>query len=332
MTGRSNTAVVLAAHAEGTVTEADFRIVEADIRRPGEGEVLVESRTLSLDPYMRGRMTADKNYAAGVELGSVMIGEAVGTVVESRHAALAPGDMVIGMLGWQRYATLDGAQLHKLDGDNVPASAYLGVLGLPGVTAWYGLNEIGRPQPGETVVVSAASGAVGSVVGQLATLAGCRAVGIAGGPAKCAYVKDELGFAECVDYKSEAFADALHAATPAGVDVYFDNVGGEVLDAVLGRLNPFARIPLCGLISGFGVPLTLHNARSLLVNRARLQGLIVTDRMDLWPVAVEELMQHLLAGKLRYRESVAEGLENAPRAFIGLLAGQNFGKQLVRVS
>ncbi len=329
----TNLQVVLASRPTGWVEEANFRFVEAPIATPGEGEVLVRVDWLSLDPYMRGRMNEGKSYAARVELGEVMVGSAVGTVTASRHPRLAAGDKVVGMLGWQRWAVADGKGLMKLPDPRLPETAWLGAAGAPGITAWMGLAEIGTPKAGETVVVSAASGAVGSVVGQLAKIAGCRAVGIAGGAAKCDYVVRELGFDACIDYKAGPIDAALKSAAPAGVDVYFDNVGGEILDAVLRRVNNGARIPLCGLISGYnGADIPIHNVFALLVNRVRLQGFIVSDRMDLWPGAMQELAGHIAAGRIKYRESIAEGLQAAPRAFIGMLKGENFGKQLVKVS
>jgi hypothetical protein len=262
-----------------------------------------------------------------------MVGGTVGTVVASRHPKFAAGDRVLGMQGWQRFAISDGNGLMKLPDPRLPETAWLGAAGMPGITAWMGLGQIGTPKGGETVVVSAASGAVGSVAGQLAKIAGCRAVGIAGGAAKCDYVVKELGFDACIDYKAGPIDAALKAAAPSGVDVYFDNVGGEILDAVLRRANVGARIPLCGLISGYdGQDIALRNVFSLLVNRVRLQGFIVSDRMDLWPGAMKELAAHLAAGRIKYRETVAPGLESAPSAFIGMLKGENFGKQLVRVS
>jgi NADPH-dependent curcumin reductase len=240
---------------------------------------------------------------------------------------------VAGMSGWQQYAVCDGTGLRKIDTSVVPASAHLGCVGMPGVTAWYGLNEIGRPHPGETVVVSAAAGAVGSVVGQLARFAGCRAVGIAGGPAKCEHVVRELGFDACIDYRSESFREDLKRATPQGIDVVFENVGGKVFDAALARMNAFGRVAVCGLIAGYnGQDLAIANVRSVLVNRLLVQGFIVSEHLDLWPKALAELASHVAAGKIRYRETVAVGIENAPRAFIGMLKGANLGKQLVKVS
>ncbi len=328
-----NLQVVLASRPAGAAGETNFQLVESAVPVPGDGEILVRVDWLSLDPYMRGRMNEGKSYAARVELGEVMVGGAVGTVVASRHGKFAEGDKVLGTLGWQRFAVSDGKGLVKLPDPRLPETVWLGAAGMPGITAWMGLGQIGAPRPGETVVVSAASGAVGSVAGQLAKIAGCRAVGIAGGTAKCGYVVNELGFDACVDYKAGRLDAALKAAAPDGVDVYFDNVGGEILDAVLRRVNAGARIPLCGLISGYdGGEIAIRNVYSLLVNRVRLQGFIVTDRMDLWPGAMQELAGHVAAGRIRYRETVAQGLEAAPRAFLGMLRGENFGKQLVKVS
>jgi NADPH-dependent curcumin reductase CurA len=278
-------------------------------------------------------MDAVKSYAKCVELGEVMTGGTVGEVVASRHPKFAVGDFVTGALGWQEYAVSDANAIRKVDPKQAPLSYHLGVLGMPGVTAWMGLLDIAQPKPGETVVVSAASGAVGSVVGQLARLKGCRAVGIAGGPRKCEYVAGELGFDACVDYKRGGLHDDLEAAVPAGIDVYFDNVGGETLDAVLRLMNPFSRITICGLISQYSAAeqYGVKNLRSVLVNRIRMQGFIVSDRMQLWPQALAELGEHVAAGRIKYRETVATGLENAPRAFIGMLRGDNLGKQLVRL-
>lgn len=328
-----NLQVILASRPAARAEESNFRLVESAVPAPGEGEVLVRVEWLSLDPYMRGRMNEGKSYAARVELGEVMVGGAVGSVVASRHPKFAPGEKVLGTLGWQRYALSDGKGLVKLPDPRLPETVWLGAAGMPGITAWMGLTQIASPRPGETVVVSAASGAVGSVAGQLARIAGCRAVGIAGGAAKCDYVTRELGLDACIDYKAGPVDAALKAAAPGGVDVYFDNVGGEILDAVLRRVNTGARIPLCGLISGYdGGEIAIRNVYSLLVNRVRLQGFIVTDRMDLWPGAMKELAGHVAAGRIKYRESVAQGLEAAPRAFLGMLRGENFGKQLVKVT
>jgi hypothetical protein len=262
-----------------------------------------------------------------------MIGGTVSEVVESMHDGFAVGDKVLGMFGWQDYAISDGVGVRKVDDALVPLTAYLGVAGMPGVTAWYGLNKIIAPKAGQTVVVSAASGAVGSVVGQLAKLAGCRAVGIAGGSEKCRYVVDELGFDACVDYKAGNLYRDLKAATPDGVDGYFENVGGEVLDATLARMNPFGRIALCGMIAGYdGQPAPLKQPSILLTMRLLVQGFIVTEHLDVWPEALAELIKLVAQQKLRYRESIAQGLESAPGALMGLLQGKNFGKQLVKLA
>jgi NADPH-dependent curcumin reductase CurA len=278
-------------------------------------------------------MDNEKSYAAKAEIGKVMVGTAVGEVIESRHEKFKVGDFVETRTGWQEYGVSNGGGVRKIDPQYVPLSAYLGAVGMPGVTAWIGLNEHGRPKAGETVVVSAASGAVGSAAGQLAKLKGCRVVGIAGGHAKCAYVINDLGFDACIDYKSGELSASLAIACPKGIDVYFDNVGGPTLDAVLNYMNAFSRIALCGQISGYNDPgaLAVRNMRSFLVNRIALRGFICSDHMDLWRPALKELGELVHTGKLKYRESIAVGLDNAPRAFIGLLNGKNFGKQLVKL-
>jgi NADPH-dependent curcumin reductase CurA len=277
-------------------------------------------------------MEETKSYAPPQPIGEVMIGGTVAEVIESKNARFHAGDFVVGMAGWQQYQVTDGAGLRKIDVALLPPSAYLGSVGMPGVTAWYGLTQIGRPQNGETVLVSAAAGAVGSVVGQLAKLRGCRAVGIAGGKAKCELATGEYGFDACIDYKADSFKADFRAATPQGVDVLFENVGGAVFDAALGRMNAFGRVALCGLIAGYnGEPIALQNVRSILTNRLLVQGFIVSEHMELWPQALAELVPHVAAKRIRYRETVAQGIESAPRAFIGLLGGQNVGKQLVKL-
>jgi NADPH-dependent curcumin reductase CurA len=317
----------------------NFRLVEAPVPAVAEGQVLVRNHFLSLDPYMRGRMNDAKSYAQPQPLNAVMQGGTVGEVVESKHAGYQPGDKVVGFGGWQQYCLVEGGapgMLRKVDTTHIPLSAYLGAVGMPGVTAWYGLMQICQPKPGETVVVSAASGAVGSAVGQLAKVKGCRAVGIAGGADKCRYVVEELGFDACVDYKAHADPKALYQAimdaTPDGVDGCFENVGGPVFDAVLARMNAFGRIALCGMISGYdGEPIPLKQPQLLLTNRLTLRGFIVSEHMDLWPQALKELGTLVATGKLKYRETVANGIESAPEAFLGLLKGKNFGKQLVKL-
>jgi NADPH-dependent curcumin reductase CurA len=328
-----NRQIVLARRPLAAVEESNFRMVETEVPPVGEGQVLARVRWLSLDPYMRGRMSEGKSYAAPQPLGEVMIGGTVEEVLESRNPRFRPGDTVVGTAGWQEYDITDGAGLRKVDPSIVPASTYLGCVGMPGVTAWYGLTQIGRPKAGETVVVSAAAGAVGSVVGQLAKLLGCRAVGIAGGKAKCDHVAQELGFDACVDYKAGTFREDFERATARGIDVVFENVGGAVLDAALARMNPFGRVALCGLIAGYdGQDIAPRNVRAILTSRLLVQGFIVSEHLDLWPRALSELAGHVAAGRIRYRETIARGLESAPRAFIGMLKGENLGKQLVAVS
>lgn len=329
-----NLQVLLASRPQGSVREENFRIVETDLPRPADGEVLVRNLYLSLDPYMRMRMDAGKSYAPPVEVGEVMVGGGVGEVLESRDARLSKGDIVTGRLGWQMYAVAPGTGLRKVNAEGAPISTALGVIGMPGVTAWYGLLKIGEPKAGETVVVSAASGAVGSVVGQIAKIKGCRAVGIAGGSEKCNYVVSQLGFDACVDYKSASFESDLESVVPVGIDVYFENVGGRVLDVILPHLNAFSRIPFCGYVSeynpgqGYGV----RHLRQLLVSRSRLQGFIISEHLEIWEQALRELAGWVAAGKLKYHETVTEGLANAPRAFIGMLQGKNLGKQLVKLA
>ena len=330
----TNKQVLLASRPQGAVTPANFRIAEAPMPSPAEGEVLVRNEWLSLDPYMRGRMSDAKSYAASVDVGALMVGQTVGEVLDSRHPGFKKGDKVLTALGWQLFGVARGRELMLVDAKRVPASYYLGILGMPGITAWFGLFEIGKPRAGETVVVSAASGAVGSVVGQLAKQEGCRVVGIAGGKAKCDYAVDELGFDACVDYKAGNLLENLRAACPKGIDVDFENVGGEILDTVLRVMNPFSRIVVCGLIAEYNAtqPYGYRNMRAILVNRIRMQGMIVFDWKDRYGEALADLAARVATGKLRYKESVVEGLENAPQGLIGLLSGQNFGKQLVKLA
>jgi NADPH-dependent curcumin reductase CurA len=327
-----NRRIVLASRPSGAVTPENFRLETLDTPPLAEGQFLVRNHYLSLDPYMRGRMNESRSYAVSQPLDETMIGGTVGEVVESRNGRFAVGDKVVAYLGWQEYGVSDGSGVYKADTTHLPLSAYLGSVGMPGVTAWYGLNRIIAPKSGETVLVSAASGAVGSVVGQLAKLAGCRAVGIAGGAEKCAYVVDELKFDACIDYKKEDVNQALKLAAPKGVDGYFENVGGEILNAVLPRMNAFGRIALCGLIAGYdGQPMPITNPTWFLISRLKLEAFIISEHMEVWPAALKELGTHVAHGRIRYRETVAQGLEMAPQAFIGLLKGNNFGKQLVKL-
>ena len=334
-----NQQILLVSRPEGEASVDNFRLIHTPVPEPAEGQVLVRHEWLSLDPYMRGRMNDSRSYAAPQPLDSVMVGGTAGEVVASRHPKFAPGDKVVGMGGWQQYALVDASQpgaLRKVDTSRVPLSAYLGAVGMPGVTAWYGLHKVIGAQAGQTVVVSAASGAVGSVVGQLAKGLGCRAVGIAGGPEKCAYVVEELGFDACVDYRrhadTRALIRALREACPDGIDGVFENVGGRVLDASLVVMNDFGRVALCGVIAGYdGQPIPLAEPSLILRSRLRVEGFIVTEHLDVWPEALADLGARVAGGTLKYRETVAEGLAAAPEAFLGLLKGRNFGKQLVRL-
>ena len=334
-----NRQVVLAARPSGFPKESDFRLVEGQVPEPGPGEMLCRTIYLSLDPYMRGRMNAGPSYAKGVEIDEVMTGGTVSQVVTSNLADHAPGDIVLTAGGWQDYSVSDGTGVRALDPAVAPISTALGVLGMPGLTAYVGLLDIGKPEPGQTVVVSAASGAVGGVVGQIARIKGCRVVGVAGVAAKCDYVVNELGFDACVSHRSETLADDLAAACPDGVDVYFDNVGGQVFDAVLPLLNTFARVPVCGRIASYnqtGLPDGPDQTPKLmglvLVRRITIRGFIIFDHASREPEFLRDVGGWIERGELRYREDVVEGLERAVPAFQGLLQGQNFGKLLVRVS
>ena len=324
---------------DGEAVASNFKLVSAETPPLKDGQVLVRHHYLSLDPYMRGRMNDAKSYAAPQPLGQVMQGGTVGEVVESRSPKFAVGDKVVGVGGWQEYAVAVADQpgmLRKVDTTHVPLSHYLGAVGMPGVTAWYGLNRIIQPKAGQTLVVSAASGAVGSAFGALAKARNCRAVGIAGGPDKCRYVTGELGFDACIDYREHkdagSLSKALKEACPDGISGHFENVGGMVLDAVMLRMNAHGRIALCGMIAGYdGQPIPMAYPQLLLTNRIRLEGFIVSEHMDVWPQALQELGGLVATGKLRPRESVAQGLASAPEAFLGMLKGRNFGKQLVKL-
>ncbi|HEV7834265.1 MAG TPA: NADP-dependent oxidoreductase [Caballeronia sp.] len=327
-----NRQILLVSRPQGAASVDNFKLVETPLEPLTDGQVRVRNHFLSLDPYMRGRMDDSKSYAASQPLNEVMIGGTVGEVVESKNPKFAIGDKVVGIYGWQEFGTSDGKGLRKVDDTHIPLSAYLGPVGMPGVTAWLGLNKIIEPKAGETVVVSAASGAVGSVVGQLAKAAGCRAVGIAGGADKCRYVTETLGFDACIDYKAGNLHDDLKAALPNGADGYFENVGGEILDAVLSRMNAFGRIALCGMIASYdGSPMPLKKPALLLTQRLKVQGFIVSESPEVWPEALTQLGGLVAQKKLQYRETIAQGLENAPEAFLGLLKGKNFGKQLVKL-
>jgi NADPH-dependent curcumin reductase CurA len=324
---------------QGEAVAANFKLVTSQTPPLEDGEVLVRHHYLSLDPYMRGRMNDAKSYAVPQPLGQVMQGGTAGEVVESRSPRYQPGDKVVGFGGWQEYSVVKVDQpgaLKKVDTTHVPLSHYLGAVGMPGVTAWYGLVKIIEPKAGQTLAVSAASGAVGSAFGALAKARGCRVIGIAGGAEKCDYVTKELGFDACVDYKQHkdavSLSKALKDVAPDGIDGYFENVGGMVMDAVMLRMNQFSSIALCGMIAGYdGQPVPMSYPQLLLTNRMKLQGFIVSEHMEVWPEALKELGTLVGTGKLRPRESVAQGIESAPEAFLGLLKGRNFGKQLVKL-
>jgi NADPH-dependent curcumin reductase CurA len=327
-----NLKFVLDSRPADKVSPQNFRLVEEPVPTPGPGQIVVRHHYLSLDPYMRGRLSDAKSYAAPQPLGETMIGGTVGEVVASENPRFKPGDFVVGMGGWQLYGLSDGRGVNVVDARAIPLQAYLGPLGMPGVTAWWGLNQIIAPKAGETVLVTAATGAVGSVVGQLAKIAGARTVGVAGGADKCAYAVKELGYDVCVDHKSPRFAEEMKAALPNGLDGLFENVGGEPFAQCLRRLNDFARIAICGLIASYeGPPTALPDMRLFLVRRIKIEGFIVSDHLPLWPQALGELAGHVAAGRLRWRETVREGLESAPQALVDLLHGGNFGKMLVKL-
>jgi len=334
-----NKQIILDNRPVAEAVASNFKLVTSNTPALQQGQVLVSHHYLSLDPYMRGRMNDAKSYAAPQALGQTMGGGTVGEVVESNNTKFAVGDKVVGMGGWQQYSVVDADQLgalRKVDTTHIPLSAYLGAVGMPGVTAWYGLVKIISPVAGQTMVVSAATGAVGSAFAALSKARGCRTVGIAGGPAKCKYAVEELGFDACIDYKlhqnATSLSKALKDACPAGIDGYFENVGGMVLDAVLSRMNAFGRIAVCGMIAGYnGAPLPLSYPALILMNRLKVQGFIVSEHMEFWPEALKELGTMVASGKLRARESLAQGIESAPEAFLGLLQGKNFGKQLVKL-
>jgi NADPH-dependent curcumin reductase CurA len=327
--------VVLVRRPPGEPAESDFRVEEVAMPEPRHGEVLVKVAYLSLDPYQRGRMRDAASYASPVGLGEVMTGGIVGEVVKSSNPRFKEGDIVEDRLGWQEYAIGGAPSMRKVDASLAPISTANGVLGMPGMTAYFGLLEVGQPKPGETVVVSAASGAVGQVVGQIGKIMGCRVVGIAGGARKCAFVKDELGFDACVDYKTANDLDvALRSACPNGPDVYFDNVGGEISDSVLRNINFFGRVALCGSISQYNAttpPVGPRLLGTFVGKRVRAQGFIVTDFANRYEPAMRQMAEWIRSGKLKYREDVVQGIDKAPRAFIGLLRGENFGKMLVKM-
>jgi len=334
-----NRRITLASRPQGEPGIDNFRLVEAAVPVPGAGEMLLKTQWLSLDPYMRGRMSDARSYAHPVEVGEVMVGGTVSQVVASNIARFKAGDIVLAYAGWQDYVLSNGDGVRVLDPARAPVQTALGVLGMPGMTAYVGLRNIGLPQPGETLVVAAATGPVGSLVGQIGRIKGCRVVGIAGGPEKVKYVREELGFDVAIDHRSPAFAEELAGACPNGIDVYFENVGGAVWQAVLPLLNEFARVPVCGLIANYnlaapppGPDLSIALMRTVLTRRLRLQGFIVWDFQEQSGDFLAEVGTWLQEGRIRYREDVVDGLENAPDAFLGMLKGRNFGKLLVRVA
>jgi len=309
-----------------------FRLVETALEPLVDGHIRVRLHYLSVDPYMRGRLDDVRSYAPPQPLGQVMEGGGVGEVVESRHPKFKVGDKVLGYFGWQTIADSDGRGVRRVDDSIVRLPAYLGAVGMPGVTAWYGINKVIEPREGETIVVSAASGAVGSVAGQLAKAKGCRVIGIAGGPDKCRMVTEGYSFDDCIDYRAPDFAEQLRAATPDRIDGLFENVGGRILDQSLSRMNALGRIAVCGLISGYsGESIPINNFRSILINRLKVQGFIISEQPGIWAEALAELAEGVATQRIRYHESIAEGIESTPEAFFGLLSGRNIGKQIVRV-
>jgi NADPH-dependent curcumin reductase len=328
-----NRGFVLASRPHGAPGPENFRLVEQEIGEPADGQVLVKHHYLSLDPYMRGRMNDTKSYAQAQKLDEIMVGGTVGEVVASKHPDFKTGDQVVGMGGWQLYALSPGRDLRKIPALGLPIQAFIGALGMPGVTAWYGLKKIIAPKAGETIVVSAATGAVGTVVGQLAKQAGARAVGIAGGSEKCKLAVEELGFDFCLDHLAADFADQFKNALPDGIDGVFENVGGKPLELSLQRLNTFARVAICGLVaSGYdGTPTPIRDIGFMLATRCKIEGFIVSDHAELWPQAIQELAALAANGRLKWRETIAEGLDAAPAAFFGMLKGANVGKQLVKL-
>jgi NADPH-dependent curcumin reductase CurA len=329
----TNRRILFAQRPRGVPTEACFRIEEAPVPELAEGEVLVRNDVLSVDPYIRMRMEEKDSYAPVMKIGELLVGRTVGEIVESRDAAWPVGAFVVGRLGWQDYSIAKAAELQRIDPAVAPLTTYLGALGSTGTTAWVGLVHIGQVKPGESVLVSAATGAVGSVVGQLAKRRGCRVVGIAGGARKCAVAREVFGFDDAVDYKAPDFAARLVEAAGKGFDVYFDNVGGEILDTTLGLMHKDGRIPLCGLVSQYNEtePYRMRNLREVFNKRLTLRGFVLSDHRELWPAANQELAEAYGAGELIHRETVTDGLENAPSAFIAMLDGANIGKQLVRL-
>ena len=334
MGNESNLQVVLARRPVGVPVVEDFSLVESPVPEPGVGEAVVRTEFVSVDPYMRGRLWEQPQRGDAVAIGQVMIGEGVGEVVESKDPTLAVGETVRGYFGWQQYAAASTDELERIDRQAAPLSTALGVLGMPGLTAYYGILEVGQPRAGETVVITGAAGAVGSAAGQIAKIHGCRVVGICGTDAKCAHIVNDLGFDAAVNYRTKSLDDDLAEACPDGIDVIFENVGGEILEAMLRQINLHARIALCGAIAQYHTaepPLVPPHSRTLHRRRARMQGFLVNDFADQDDEAIAALSEWVAKGQIVYRESIVDGLENAPAAFVGLFSGANTGKQLVRV-
>ncbi len=331
-----NRKFTLASRPVGMPKESDFKLVESPLLAPNPGELVARSLFISVDPYMRGRMNDAKSYAAPVEIGGVMVGGVVGQVIQSNHSKFAVGDIVQGEFGWQEYAISNGSGVRKVDPKIAPISTALGILGMPGLTAYFGLLEIGQPKAGETVVVSGAAGAVGSIVGQIAKIKGCRTVGIAGSDAKVRYLLDEVGFDGAFNYKTSGnYFERLKELCPKGIDVYFDNVGGAITDAVIGLLNVRARMSICGQISQYNLEKPELGPRwlwALIVKQARAEGFLVFQFADRYQKGIEEMAGWIRQGKLKYKEDIVVGFENLPRAFIGMLQGDNTGKRLVKVA
>jgi NADPH-dependent curcumin reductase CurA len=338
-TDKTNRQLILAERPKGAPDANTLRLIESPLPVPASGQMLLRTEYLSLDPYMRGRMSDAPSYAAPVEIGGVMVGGTVARVVTSNVEGFAAGDWVLSYNGWQDYALSNGKGVTNLGQSPAHPSWALGILGMPGFTAWAGLKQIGAPKPGETIAVAAATGPVGATVGQIGKLSGCRVVGIAGGPEKCAYAVSELGFDACIDHQAPDFADQLTKASPDGIDIYFENVGGKVLDAVIPLLNPHARVPVCGLVSQYnatelpaGPDRMSWLMGQILRKKIRMQGFIIFDTFGhLYPEFAKEMGDWVASGKIKYREEIIDGLENAPAAFIGLLKGENFGKRVIRV-
>jgi NADPH-dependent curcumin reductase CurA len=335
MTASVSRQIVLAARPVGMPKASDFKVEAVPVPEPGAGQVLVRNLWMSVDPYMRGRMSDRKSYAPSFEVGKAMEGRAIGQVVQSKHPTLNVGAFVSSMLGWREYFVSAGEGMSAVD-PSLPLSSYLGVLGIPGFTGWYGLKQIGKPKPGETLVVSGAAGATGSLVVQVGKILGCRVVGTAGTDDKCAYLTRELGADAAINYKKAGdLSDALRQACPKGIDIYFENVGGPLLDIVLRQVNPFARIPLCGMISQYNLDPPDPGPRylfSMIGNRVHMQGFIISDHLSLYPEFLAEVGDWLKSGRIKREETVVEGIENAPKAFLGLFSGDNVGKMVVRLA